>query len=125
MGRSSRLAIGAIVAAVAAGQVAPSHLGAAIALALAAILLVGEARPRLGVGTLLPVVLGAAAVAIRLAVVPAGAPPLDHPPDGNGPWHLVVEAVGSPRDGMQTATLATGNDGPSFRVAATLPRYPW
>ena len=33
MGRSSRLAIGAIAAAVAAGQVAPSHLGAAIALA--------------------------------------------------------------------------------------------
>ena len=41
MGRSGRLALGAIVAAVAAGQVAPSHLGAAIALGLACILLVG------------------------------------------------------------------------------------
>ncbi len=52
MGRSSRLAVGAIVAAVAAGQVAPNHLGAAVALALAAVLLVGEARPRLGVAAL-------------------------------------------------------------------------
>jgi len=124
VGRSSRLAIGAIVAAVAAGQVAPSHLGAAIALALAAVLLVGEARPRAGVGTLLPIVLGAAAIAVRLAVVPVGAAPLDQPPDGVGPWHLIVETVGSPRDGKQTGTLVTDGAGPPFRVAATLPRYP-
>ena len=124
MGRSSRLAVGAIVAAVAAGQVAPNHLGAAVALALAAVLLVSEARPRLGVAALLPVVVGAAAIAIRLALVPAGPPQLDRPPDGDGPWRLVVESVGSPRDGKQTATLATTGDGPAFRVAATLPRYP-
>ena len=57
-------------------------------------------------------------------LVPAGPPQLDHPPDGDGPWRLVVESVGSPRDGKQTATLATTGDGPAFRVAATLPRYP-
>ena len=74
MGRSSRLAIGAIVAAVAAGQMAPNHLGAAVALGLAAILLVREARPRLGVGTLLPVAFGAAAIAVRLALMPAAPP---------------------------------------------------
>ena len=52
MGRSGWLAIGAVIAAVAAGQIAPNHVGAAVALALAAILLVREARPRLGVGSL-------------------------------------------------------------------------
>ena len=56
--------------------------------------------------------------------MPAGPPQLDRPPDGDGPWRLVVESVGSPRDGKQTATLATTGDGPAFRVAATLPRYP-
>ena len=57
--------------------------------------------------------------------MPAGPVVLDRPPDGEGPWRLVVEATGSPRDGTQTATLATrpGAD-PPFRVAATLPRYP-
>jgi hypothetical protein len=85
MGRSSRLALGAIAAAIAAGQVAPNHLGAAIALALASILLVGEARPRLGAGVLLPVAVGAGLIAIRLAVLPAGPQLLDRPPDGDGP----------------------------------------
>src|SRR5437899_4500826 len=125
MGRSGRLALGAITAAVAAGQVAPSHLGAAIALALASVLLIGEAWPRMGARAMLPVAVGAGLVAIRLAVVPAGPALLDRPPDGDGPWTLVVEATGSPRAGSQTATLTTptGSD-PAFRVAATLPRYP-
>jgi competence protein ComEC len=125
MGRSNRLALGAIAAAVAAGQVAPSHLGAAIALALAAILLIGETRPRWGAGSLLPAVIGAGLIAVRLATVSAGATTLGQPPDGDGPWSLVVESVGSARDGQQTATLGTraGAERP-FHVAATLPRYP-
>ena len=46
-------------------------------------------------------------------------------PEGDGPWRLVVEAMGSPRDGQQSATLATAPDAaPAFTVAATLPRYP-
>jgi competence protein ComEC len=125
MGRSSRLAIGAIAAAVAAGQVAPSHLGAAVALTLATILLLGEVRPRLGARSVLPIALGAGAIALRLAIAPAGAAALDRPPAGNGPWHLVVDAVGSPKDGTQIVTLVTvPGDGGAFRVAATLPRYP-
>src|SRR6476659_9118277 len=124
MGRSSRLAIGAIVAAVAAGQIAPNHLGAAVTLGLAAILLLREARPRLGVGALLPVTFGAAAIAVRLTMMPAAPPPPDRPPEGDGPWRMVVESVGSPRDGKQTATLATTTAGAVIKVAATLPRYP-
>ena len=43
MGRSGRLAIGAIAAAVCAGQVAPTHLLAGVALAMAAVLLLAQA----------------------------------------------------------------------------------
>ena len=125
MGRSSRLAIGAIVAAAAAGRVAPGHLGAAIALSLAALLLIAEARPGLRASSLIPAVVGAGLIAIRLAVVSPAAPPLTQPPDGSGPWMLVVASTGSPRDGHQTATLVTApGSAESFRVAATLPRYP-
>ena len=117
--------MGAIAAAVAAGQVAPSHLGAAVALILATILLLGEVRPRLGARSVLPIALGAGAIALRLAIAPAGPAALDRPPAGNGPWHLVVDAVGSPKDGTQIVTLQTvPGDGGAFRVAATLPRYP-
>ena len=125
MGRSNRLALGVIAAAVAAGQLAPNHLGAAIALGTAAILLIGEVRPRSQPGRFLPVLLGAALVILRLTIGASDAGWLERPPDGNGPWHLLVEAVGSPRDGAQTATLVTAADvTPPFRVAATLPRYP-
>ena len=125
MGRSSRLAIGAIGAAVAAGQVATSHLGAAIALALAAVLLVHEIRPGLRAGSLIPVVAGSALIALRLAVAqPAAALP-DKPPDEDGPWTMMVEATGSPRDGQQVATLvAETGAAVGFTVAASLPRYP-
>jgi len=125
MGRSGQLAVGAITAAIAAGQVAPGHLGAAISLALAALLLLREVRPASRVSVLLPVAAGAALVAVRLALAQTAAAPLDRPPDGTGPWSLVVESTGSPRDGLQVATLVTPADaGQRIRVAATLPRYP-
>ena len=124
MGRSSRLAVGSIAAALAAGQVATSHLAAVIALALAALLVVGEVRPRSIARSAWPIVIGAGLIAVRLALLPAD-PTLSAVPDGAGPWTLTVEATGSPRDGEQTATLGTPvGTAPSFRVAATLPRYP-
>ncbi len=125
MGRSSRLALGAIAAAVAAGHVAPSHLGAAISLSLAGLLLIAEARPGLKASSLVPVVLGAGLIAVRLALVSPVAPPPAEPPDGAGPWSLVVVATGSARDGHQVVTLGTPPGSTvEFRVAATLPRYP-
>ena len=90
MGRSGRLSIGAIAAAVAAGQVAPNHLAAAVALGLAAVLLLAESRPRLGARSLLPVMAGAGLIVVRLAIVPAGPAALDAPPAGDGPWTLLV-----------------------------------
>jgi len=125
VGRSARLSVGAIAAAVAAGQVAPNHLAAAVALGLAAALLLAESRPRLGARSLVPVLAGAGLIVLRLAVVPAGQAALDVPPTGDGPWTLIVAATGSPRDGQQVATLRTPPDAAvPFTVAATLPRYP-
>ncbi len=124
MGRSGRLSLGAVVAALLAGQIALNQLGAAAALGLAIVLVVREFRPR-PARTLLPVAIGAGLVILRLALLPAGGALLDRPPAGDGPWRFVVESTGAPRDGSQTATLTTSTgDGRVFRVAATLPRYP-
>lgn len=125
MGRTVRLAVGAIAAALAADWVSANQLLAAVVMAIAALLVIGEVRPRAPVGRAWPVVVGAGMIALRLAVIPAGPPPLQSPPAGSGPWVLVVESTGSPRDGQQSATLSTPpGSSPSYTVAATLPRYP-
>src|SRR3954452_22249480 len=125
MGRSSRLALGAIAAAVAAGRIGPTHLGAAIALALAVILLLHEVRPALQAGTLVPITVGAAIIALRLLIAHPAADLPATPPDGNGPWTMTVLATGSPREGQQVATLTSAPGAAiDMTVAATLPRYP-
>ena len=114
MGRSSRLAVGAVVAAVAAGQVAMSHLAAGVALALAAVLLLGETRPKARAASMLPLVLGAGLIVLRLAATPAAPAPLDQPPEGDGPWQLVVEVDGlaQGRQANRDAGHARGQRGP-------------
>ncbi len=125
MGRTVRLAVGAITAALAADWVSANQLLAAIAMAMAVLLVLGEVRPRAPVGRAWPVVIGAGLIALRLAVIPTGPPALQSPPAGSGPWMLVVESTGSPRDGQQSATLTTPPGSmPRYTVAATLPRYP-
>ena len=126
MGRSGRLSIGAIAAAVAAGQVAPNHLAAAVALGLAAVLLLAESRPRLGARSLLPVLAGAGLIVLRLAVVPAGPAALDVPPDGG----RTVDARRRRRPARPATDSRSRRSGRRpdaavpFTVAATLPRYP-
>ena len=125
MGRSARLAIGTIAAAIAAERIGANQVGAAVALAMAALLVIGELGPRGGTRRIWPIVIGAGLIAARLAFLPADATTLKDPPAGNGPWSLTVLATGSPREGHQAATLGTiPGDVPSFSVAATLPRYP-
>ncbi len=125
MGRSARLAIGAIAAAIAVEPLGPNLVGAGLALGMAVLLIVGEIGPNRTARRVWPVVIGAGLVAARLAVLPAAAPTLATPPGGEGPWTLVVLTTGAPRDGHQTATLGTtGDTTPAFTVAATLPRYP-
>jgi competence protein ComEC len=125
MGRSAGLAVGAISAAIVAEPLGTHIVGAAVALAMAALLVFGEIRPGRIARTGWPVVIGAGLIAARLAVLPAGPPALASPPEGEGPWTFIVLATGAPREGHQTATLETSaNVEPAFVVAATLPRYP-
>jgi competence protein ComEC len=125
MGRSARLAIGVVVAAIAVEPVGANVVGAIIALAMAGLLVIGEIGSREGARKVWPVVIGAGLIAARLAVLPGGPTALQAPPDGDGPWNLTVLTTGAPRDGHQTSTLGTPPETvPGFTVAATLPRYP-
>ena len=125
MGRSARLAIGSIAAAIAAERIGTNHLAAAVAVAVAALLLVGETSSTTKLRSAWPIVVGAGLIVLRLALVPAGPGTLLVPPPGDGPWSLVVVSTGSPRDGHQSATLSTPSGvSAAFEVAATLPRYP-
>jgi competence protein ComEC len=74
--------------------------------------------------------IGALAIAIRLLTNPLVGAPDSGPalPEGRGPWTATVDARGSDREGQQLATLrislGDAGGGPSWLVAATLPRYP-
>jgi hypothetical protein len=123
MPRSGWLAIGAIVGAIAVG------LGdsRATAAALGGVALLLIASFGLGARTRLPLIalsIGVSAIVARAILLP-GSTAFDGAPDGSGPWRMVVESIGSPREGHQVATLrTTAAAGPAFRLAATLPRYP-
>jgi competence protein ComEC len=67
--------------------------------------------------------IGAALLALRLLVGPAGTA-LPRLPEDRGPWAAVVESVGSPRDGDQVARLRLLAGSGEVVVAATLPAYP-
>jgi competence protein ComEC len=123
MPRSAWLAVGAVVGAAAASLGDPRLVVASLAAAAvgsaAAIAVRHERRPRL-----ITLAIGAAAVVGRSVLFPTGAV-AEGMPDGSGPWRMVVESVGSPREGNQVATLHTvPGASPGFRLAATLPRYP-
>ena len=121
MPRSGWIATGAVIASF--GVIAADRRVLAVVVAVAGIaLLVGGLvdRRRMPV---LGLALGAAAIVLRGAWLPpvsglTGTPTV-------GPWTMVVESIGSPREGQQVATLRTVEDGAAgFRLAATLPRYP-
>ncbi len=125
MGRSTRLAVGSIAAALAAERIGVNHLGAAVAVAVAALLLLGETGLTKPTRSAWPLVVGGGLIVLRLAATQAGPGVLLAPPPGDGPWSLVVVSTGSPRDGHQSATLSTPpGASAAFQVAASLPRYP-
>ncbi len=131
MSSSGWLAIGTVVAALmapSAGALVMALAAAGVAISLAAATRVGarDVGPtgsRLGHGV--PMAVGALALALRLVIGGiAGPPPSASPPDGRGPWPAAVETRSSNREGQQAATLRIRNDGASWLVAATLPRFP-
>jgi competence protein ComEC len=123
MPRTCWLAIGVALGAMTLGVddttvTAASLIVAAVALAIAA-LRTGTPRARV-----LALAIGGLAILARSALGPTSVE-LSGAPDGSGPWTMVVETVGSPRDGQQVATLRTLDAGSAgFRLAGALPRYP-
>lgn len=127
MPRSGWLAVGGTLVALGIPALAPGReVVALVAAAALACLVVGLGRRRPAGGVLVTIAVGALLLAGRMALAPphTGAPA---PPVGDGPWTMLVEAVGSPRDGKQVATLSMVPEGAATgatRLAATLPRYP-
>ena len=129
MPRSGWLALGAVGAALAGELLGVRVVAASAAMAMALLLMFGStvapATRRRYVPGALAVVCAVAAIAARLAIVPAPSPAAAALPEGDGPWHAVVVATGSPREGRQAATIElVVSDEARVRVAATLPRYP-
>jgi competence protein ComEC len=130
MTQSGWLAIGAVIAALAA----PGAGAAVVALAAAALAVAvasatrGSPAPLPSLAVLrrgLPLALGGLALALRLLVGGAEEGPAAALPEGRGPWTATVETRSSNRDGQQVATLGlAGEGGEAWLVAASLPRYP-
>ena len=123
MPRTGWLASGAAIAALAAG-VDDRRVLAGLVAAAGLLLLVSLWLPRGRRVGVLALTIGILSIALRAGLGPAD-PTLSGSPVGAGPWTMVVETVGSPREGHQVATIRTVAGGSAgFRLAATLPRYP-
>jgi len=123
MPRSVWLAVGGVLAALMAGAGDPRRVAVSV-VAAGLLLMAGSWLPLGRRIAILALALGMLSIGLRAGLGPH-APTLAGIPLGKGPWSMVVETVGSPREGQQVATLRTVDGGPTgFRLAATLPRYP-
>ena len=123
MPRTGWLAAGAAIAALAVAT-ADHPLLALLVAAAGFLLLFGLWLPSGRRIALLALTIGILSIALRAALGPTGSV-LSGSPVGSGPWTMVVETVGSPREGHQVATIRTDAEASGgFRLAATLPRYP-
>jgi competence protein ComEC len=122
MPRSCWLACGVVVGALALASDALVVVALTVgAVGASLILAMAFARQRT---MLIALALGAGTILARGMVMPATAE-LTGVPAGPGPWQMLVESIGSPRDGQQVATLRTlDTEAVEFRLAASLPRYP-
>jgi competence protein ComEC len=117
------LAIGSIAGSLALTGVSgrSSAIGAAVVVALLAGSPWWPRRTRTALRTAL---VGLLAISLRLALLPSDATAVTAP-QGHGPWTMIVESIGSPRDGRQVATLRLADrTSGDLRLAATLPAYP-
>jgi competence protein ComEC len=121
--RSGWLAIGAALGALALATGDRRTIAVALAAMSIGLLVAGRSGPTHR-GPILALGAGAIVIVVRGTLGPAPVA-LAGAPEGTGPWAMLVESVGSPREGRQVATLLTVDAGPDgFRLAATLPRYP-
>jgi competence protein ComEC len=129
MPRSGWLAVGAVAAALVGELLGLRVVAASVAAAAAMLVMLGStaatATRRRIVPATVAVLCAATAIAARMALLPADASTVPILPDGDGPWHAIVVATGSPREGRQSATIELVEPGAApIRLAATLPRYP-
>jgi competence protein ComEC len=123
MPRSGWLAVGAIGGALAVAADDRRAIAASVAL-VGLTLVVGLTRTTLWRPRLVALAIGMTTIVFRAVLVP-GAAALNDGPEGPGPWRMVVETVGSPREGHQVGTLRTIEGAAAqFRLAVTMPRYP-
>ena len=87
-----------------------------------------ESPLRAAMGPAALVVAGLLLAGLRAGTTPAAEAGDLTLPGGTGPWSAMVESVGSPRDGAQTATVILDHGGSGrpdrIHLAATLPRFP-
>jgi competence protein ComEC len=129
MPRSGWLAVGAVAAALGGEVLGLRVVAASIAAAGALLLMFGSTLApvtrRRFVPPTLAVLCAAAAIATRVTLMPVDPSMAAELPTGDGPWHAVVIATGSPREGRQSATVELIEPSAApIRLAATLPRYP-
>ena len=131
MPRAAWIAVGAVAAAwlIPTTGLAISAAAAAVGLAAARLTATSGVGVRAGHGRatrILAATIGFLVIWIRLVASGPDASAVREPlPDDRGSWVMQVEAVGSPRDGQQTATLRLVPPAvAALRVAATLPAYP-
>ena len=127
MPRSGWLALGGVLAALGIPALAAGReVAITAALTAVALLLIWFGRKSRPGTVAATIAVGVVMVAMRMTIAPADPADLV-PPSGRGPWEMVVQTVGSPREGMQVATLQLVQAraaGGGVRLAATLPRYP-
>ena len=117
------MAIGAIAGSLALTGAGgrSSAIGAAVVLGLLAASPWLPPRSRTALRAAL---VGLLAISLRLALLPSDVTAVTAP-EGHGPWTMIVESIGSPRDGRQVATLRLADrTSGDLRLAATLPAYP-
>jgi competence protein ComEC len=125
MPRAAAVAVGAVAAAFLLGGPPPVAAWPGLAAMLIALAIVASAAPsarsRGGARLAATAVLGGAIVAFRL--LGDGEATTAALPEGDGPWHAVVESISPPRAGAQSAMLVV-HAPTELRIAATLPRFP-
>jgi competence protein ComEC len=138
MPRSGWLALGSVLAALAASQpwAGQAWLAQPVTWLLLggswlAVVLRWRARPTGSTshGPLLPAIVvlaGALLVGVRLVALPASGPTgAVALPGGSGPWTATVEAIGNPRNGSQVATVQLATTaGSALLVSITAPADP-
>ena len=121
MPRSGWLAIGAVGAALCGEMLGLRILAGGLAMAAALVLMLVGAMPgglrHRHVPAAAAILCAAAAMAVRLAVLPPPATDAVALPDGDGPWHAVVVATGAPREGQPDGHDRTRRCGDTRRPA--------